>query len=185
MDILNTEHNKAKRTNDLSNKESAENFSAKLCAPVFICSLIFLVLSYAIDFVYFKRVPHNIGEATAVSSVLTELGSIIKTTTFVLVTVGIGFKRGGILTLPASLIGGILAASGSTVNSISGNLAGISGIFGCMLAGFSSAFYVNLLKKYIFKTTEKEISRILCYIISSTFCTPTVTTIIWAEHAPS
>lgn len=153
------------------NNTAEKDFSVKLCSPVFICSLIFFVIAYIVDFAYFKGNPSNIGEASAVSSLFTGLGSILKTTAFVLISVGIAFKKGGIFALPASLIGGIFAASGSTVNSISGNLAGITGVFGCILAGYTAAASVKLTSKYIFRSTEKELHRILCYITSSVICT--------------
>ena len=158
-------------SNNKNLSEKAENFAVKLCSPVFICSLSFFVLAYVIDFIYLKDNTSNIGEATAVSTILTGLGNIIKTVAFVLISVGIGFKKGGILSLPAALIGGVFAASGSTINSISGNLAGISGVFGCILAGYFSALCVGLTKKHLLKGKENDMQRILCYTISSIVCT--------------
>ena len=125
---------------------SAASAAYKLCAPAVMGGVVIIALSYIFDYLYVGAHTSTLGEGSAVSSVMFNAGNLILNCAFILVAVAIAVKKGGLQTLVPSVIGSVITLKGSTLGSIEGSVAGVSGLFGFVLAGLTAGYSIRLCK---------------------------------------
>lgn len=148
------------------NRDKILLYTSRLFTPALFCGTILIALSYIVDLTYTNSIVHNLGEATSYASVIYNLGSIISKLSLPLISLIIALLTGGAQALPSGIIAGLIIISGSTAQNISGSIAGVSGIWGCVAAGYLSGYTVTLCKKATSKKTSKASAELFCPCIS-------------------
>ncbi len=146
-------------------KQNSRKLSAQLYLSVICCAMILLIFSYIFELIF--------SDTNIVSSVLSGLGRTISKYSFLSIAIGIALTKNAITALPSALVGALLITQGNNFSNIGGNISGISGIFGSILAGYTSVLSVKLWKRII-KSKNKNINSGLLTSIASIITTALV-----------
>lgn len=126
-------------------------FGVMLSAPVILTTVIILILAYIADIIFGGTAELGIGETSKLTRLLFDSGNLLSKLIYPLISAGIAAVLGSFSAIPSGLLGGMLAGTGATFASANANATSISGIFGCISAGFVAGYSVRFLRKIIIK----------------------------------
>lgn len=129
--------------------------TSKFFTPVLFCGTLLIVISYITDLIYTKTALLNLGETTSVASSIYSIGSIISKLSLPFISMMTAFFTGGVYAIVSGIIGGILIISGSTSQNITGSITGVSGVLGCIAAGYLGGYTAKLLRKIFVKKPSR------------------------------
>ncbi len=130
---------------------------ARITAPVILITLILLSFAYLADMIYTGGISSNAGENFFLSRLLLESGNLLSKLIYPLLGAGIAAALGGNNAIPAGLFGGMLASTGATFASTNANATGVSGVFGCILAGSFSGICTKIIDNILCRKSRKEV----------------------------
>ncbi len=148
---MDPQQNKNTKQLDIKNAYP-QHLGVILSAPVILTTVILLALAYIADIMFAGVSELGIGETSKFSRLLFDSGTLLSKLIYPLISTGIAAVYGGFSAIPSGLLGGMLAGMGATFESINANATSISGIFGCIFAGFAAVYSVRILNKIIIKT---------------------------------
>ena len=149
------------------NQNEKQTYSSYLYLSLYISSLVLITVSYIIGYIVSKESASFSVEVSVTSSFLFNVGSITLKAALALVSVSTALRYASTEVVAPAFIGGVIIAKGSTISALSGNILGISGIFGCVLTGYISALAVNFCEKHLIKyNSNAEIIRLIFCIFS-------------------
>ncbi len=147
-----------------------------LSAPVILATVALLSLAYIADTLLAGTAEFGVGETSVLSRLLYESGNLLSKLIYPLISSGIALVLGGFGAIPAGLLGGMLTGTGATFASTNANATSISGIFGCIFAGFVAGYSAKILNKILIniKTTGEAINFFLIPTLSLIVVLPAV-----------